>query len=469
MTDQPHSDYPTEAAVLATIASYPEAAAVAIAELDVLWDEIWTTSTTATIAAAVRQLIQEHRVPDWLNLRAHLLRHDEQPAVLDDIRQFAEAPQLLRDRCQSLRDAARSRRLQAVAATIANPGTRSADDLTREATAMLLGVQAAGMRAASSREVAREALDVWTKRHANPQAVTGVPFPWHPLNSATQGMQPGTLTILGARPSHGKTAIAVTIANYCASLGYPVLFVSHEMTNRQLFLRMASLRGGIGFGLLDSASAKRTSAIERWLRSNEEIAGLPITWVDQPGLPPSQYQAQALTIAHQHATDEYPLLCIIDYLQLEHLPDWRGGTRTDELARISSSWIATSRRAPIALLALAQLNRGAAGIEPTTSQLRDSGALEQDAHSVLLLYRKGMEDESAPANRATLNLGKNRNGPLRRLNLHWDGYTMTYREWLETDKPLSAADISADCTKRNRLDTGLDSSTPDDDPPEEDF
>lgn len=419
-----------ERAVLATVASYPDAAALAVADLGRIWSHCFTQPDTQAAAAAARRLLAAQRPADWVNLREELLRVGEDAdAIIEDLRPHAESLQVLSDRCAVLRDAVALRRLVAFADLVRHRGRRSVQELAAQAHAILVEAESAGVRAVSAADGAARNWDLWLRRKASGTAVTGIPLPWEPLSEATMGLQPGKITIVGARPSHGKTALACNICEWAADLGYPVLVFSHEMDADDLLLRIAAARAAVDYTAVLSGGLRHLATVERWRAANAEVGRLPITICDDVNLPPAQYQAMALALAQRHGTRERPLLVVVDYIQLEHIPGFQGGTRTDELAQISASWLAACRRGRFALLALAQLNRTADGGEPRVSQLRDSGAIEQDAHAVMLLWRAGHDDPAKPANKALLNLAKNRNGALRRAMLHFDGPSMRFSLW----------------------------------------
>ena len=434
MTHTPTTDHVAdpalERAVLATMATYPDAAIQAAAEMGRIWDLAFTQPDTIPAARAARRLLVALRPPDWANLRTELLAAGEDAdIILDNLRPCTESPQVLADRCARLRDAVALRRLLAFAELVQLRGRRSVQDLAAEAHRILVEAESAGVHTVSLADSALRNWHLWLRRRETGSAITGIPLPWWPLSAATQGLQPGKITVCGARPSHGKTAIACNIAEYAASLGYPVLVFSHEMDADDLALRIAASRAEVNYTSILTGTLSQLATIERWRAANTEAGRLPITICDDVSLPPAQYQAMALAHAQRFGSRERPLLVIVDYLQLERIPGFAGGTRTDELAQISASWLATCRRGRFALLALAQLNRTADNAEPRVSQLRDSGAIEQDAHAVLLLWREGHDNPAKPANKALLNLAKNRNGALRRTLLHFSGPCMRFELW----------------------------------------
>jgi len=127
-------------------------------------------------------------------------------------------------------------------------------------------------------------------------------------------------------------------------------------------------------------------------------------------------------------TNGRPGLVVVDYIQYEHLPEFRGNAQ-EEMTRISAIWRNGFKRCGCAGFVMSQLSREGAGQEPKLSDLRSSGSLEQDAYCVYLLYRQGADDDAKPANVALLNLAKGRGMSLKRLRLHWRGCSMSFSSW----------------------------------------
>jgi replicative DNA helicase len=432
MDDHPlqSSLYHAERSVLASIAANPDGVYLALTEIGNLWAESFTSPQLLPVAAAVRDLVRAKRLPEWVNLAEALAVRGADPAVLDLLRPHAESIAMIPDRCRTLRDGYTLRRLEMAATAIRNPGSRGIQELAQDAIATITQAAAAAVSTRSLSDSMDDVVGVYRDRRSNPAALLGVSTPWGRVNDYLLGFQAHRLYILGARPSHGKTALACNLIDHAAAAGFPVLVFSHEMDTQQLAVRLLAARAACDSNHILTGRLRNLGVVARFEQAAAELKRLAhVEFVDQ-NYPPQQLQAMARAYAMRvGATAERPLLVVIDYLQLEHLPDSQAN-RTEELARISASWLDTAKAGPIAVLALAQLNRGAAQGEPLLSHLRDSGALEQDAHAVLLLYRPGKDDATKPANLAWLNIAKNRGGALCRIKLHFTGYSMTFREWV---------------------------------------
>jgi replicative DNA helicase len=423
--------YHAERSVLASIASYPDGAHLAMSEMGNLWSEVFTTPTLVPVAHSIRDLLNAKRLPEWHNLAEALAMRGADPTILDLLRPHVESFVMIPDRCRTLRAGYTLRRLEQTANAIRFPGSRTVDELAEEAINTLTQATAAAVMSQSMSDSLQEVANLYRARRANPATILGVPSPWTRVNQLLLGFQAHRFYILGARPSHGKTAAACNIIDYAASAGFPVLVFSHEMDTQQLSVRLLASRAACDNNHILTGRLRNLEVVARFEEALVDLKALPNIEVVDRSYPPMQLQAMARSYAMRvGATNDRPLLVIIDYLQLEHIPNSQAN-RTEELARISGSWLDTIKSAPITLLALAQLNRGAATGEPILSQLRDSGALEQDAHGVLLLWRPGKDDATRPANLAWLNLAKNRGGPLGRVKLHFTGYSMTFRDWVD--------------------------------------
>lgn len=258
-------------------------------------------------------------------------------------------------------------------------------------------------------------------------AVDGLTTSFRPLDELLGGMHGGEVIILGARPSMGKTAIAMNIGEHVAvELNVPIGMFSLEMSKKELAHRLLCSHARV-----DSKKAKRNMINGDELRQLENTAGIlsraPIFIDDTPALSISQIRSKA---RRMKASYDIGLL-IIDYLQLVE-PSGKYDNRTTEVGAISRGVKAIARELEIPVLCLSQLNRKSddrASQRPMLSDLRESGAIEQDADVVLLLHR----EEQANAHRlkewresnpmkiglAELICAKQRNGPIGTVNLHW--------------------------------------------------
>jgi replicative DNA helicase len=223
------------------------------------------------------------------------------------------------------------------------------------------------------------------------------------------GWQPGELIVLAARPGIGKTSLAMQIAEHNAKRGRPVLFVSLEMADRELVRRWLA-------GLADVDSRRLRAgvdedAVERIAVEADGVAGLPLRIF----APASATLARIRAVAKREAAGPGLALMIVDYIGLVQPQDPRR-QRWEQVAEISRGLKQLAKELSIPVLALAQLNREAQGIEPRLSHLRDSGGIEQDADMVLFLHRDGDAQDQAQ-----LLIAKHRHGQTGRVSLNWHG------------------------------------------------
>ena len=228
----------------------------------------------------------------------------------------------------------------------------------------------------------------------NPQALRKVPTPWDGLNRVLRGgFMPGELAVLAARPGLGKTALAADVALSAAWRGSGVLFVSCEMSDESLAYRMISRVGHIdGRFFRDGAEAtpQVRGAIDAAMRQLEE---LPISIVEKSTVPMCPREVRRLARGVKDLG-----LVVVDYLQLLH-PDEKSNSREREVAEMSRSFKQMALDLQVPVLLLSQLNRASEeGREPRVSDLRESGAIEQDADIVLLLHTRQPDraESSAP-------------------------------------------------------------------------
>lgn len=241
------------------------------------------------------------------------------------------------------------------------------------------------------------------------------------------GLQPGDLVLLAARPGVGKTALALALAEHTASCGQTVGVVSQEMSRDQLLQRMVSARTGIDLARL-RADALREDERLLTMDALGAISELPIYVDDQPGKTAGAVRAAARRLASQHDCH----LLIIDYLQLlvGGQAQGRPENRVQEVAAISRDLKLLARELDAPILALSQLSRAVesrASKVPQLSDLRDSGALEQDADVVMFIYREELYDqETDKKGIAEIHIAKHRNGPLGIVPLRFEARTTSF-------------------------------------------
>ncbi|XQW84686.1 replicative DNA helicase [Thalassotalea piscium] len=252
--------------------------------------------------------------------------------------------------------------------------------------------------------------------------VTGVSTGFADLDKMTAGLQPSDLIIVAARPSMGKTTFAMNLAeNAAMTEDKPALIFSLEMPSEQIMMRMLA-----SLGRIDQTKI-RTGQLgdEDWARLSSTMGLLiekgKMFIDDAAGLTPTEVRSRARRIARDHGGIS---LIMIDYLQLMRAPQF-SDNRTLEIAEISRSLKALAKELEVPVVALSQLNRGLeqrSDKRPINSDLRESGSIEQDADLIMFIYRDEVyHDDSEYKGMAEIIIGKQRNGPIGRVALTFQG------------------------------------------------
>ena len=258
----------------------------------------------------------------------------------------------------------------------------------------------------------------------NPSDITGVPSGFIELDRMTAGLQPGDLIIVAGRPSMGKTAFALNIAEHVAlhpTVRLPVAVFSMEMSSSQLAMRMLS-----SMAKLDQ-SRLRTGRLndEEWGRLTDEIGRLNEAQIhvdETAALNALELRARARRMKREYGKLG---LVVVDYLQLMSATS-HGENRATEISEISRSLKALAKELDVPVIALSQLSRAVEqrnDRRPMMSDLRESGAIEQDADVILFIYREEVysPDKEEAKGRAEVIIGKQRNGPIGRIDLTFLG------------------------------------------------
>ncbi len=297
-----------------------------------------------------------------------------------------------------------------------------------EATAEILDNAEASLFAVTERRVSGQAVglgdvlqDVYKRIEIRDgDYLTGLATGFHELDDLTSGIQPGDLVIIAGRPSMGKTALGLNMAENIAVEGNkPVAFFSMEMSSAQLAQRVLCSRGRIDShrfrrGMLSESDVAELGHV------CAQLASAPLFIDDTPGTSILELRGKARRLWRQHKIQAI----FVDYLQLMHAPASRE-SRQQEITAISSGLKALGRELNIPVVAMAQLNRMAEGREghrPRMSDLRESGAIEQDADVIMLLHREEYfnPDDHAAQGVAEVIIAKQRNGPTGTAKLHFN-------------------------------------------------
>jgi replicative DNA helicase len=337
----------------------------------------------------------------------------------------------IRHYAQIVRDRSILRQLAATAGDIAeaayNPLGRSAKEVLDHAEAKVLHIAEQGSRGAQqvvpigtllSGVVDR--IEVLYNRD-DPSDVTGVPTGFSDLDRMTSGMQPGDLVVVAGRPSMGKTSLALNIGEHVAlTAGLPVVVFSMEMGASQLALRLIG-----SVGRLDQHKLRTGRlAAEDWEKLTTALGRLneaPILIDETPALNAIEVRSRARRLMKTYGKLG---LVIVDYLQLMQATT-SGENRATEISEISRSMKSLAKELKVPVMALSQLNRSLEqrpNKRPVMSDLRESGAIEQDADVILFIYRDEVYNpETQDKGVAEIIIGKQRNGPIGTVRLTFLG------------------------------------------------
>ncbi len=252
--------------------------------------------------------------------------------------------------------------------------------------------------------------------------VTGVSSGYNDLDKMTAGLQRSDLVIVAARPSMGKTTFAMNLCEHAAlTADKPVLIFSLEMPSEQIIMRMLA-----SVGRIDQTKV-RTGQLddEDWARLSSTMGLLlekgKMYIDDSSGLTPTEVRSRARRVARDNGGIS---MIMVDYLQLMRVPSL-SDNRTLEIGEISRSLKALAKELQCPVVALSQLNRSLeqrADKRPVNSDLRESGSIEQDADLIMFIYRDEVyHDDSPDKGIAEIIIGKQRNGPIGRVRLTFQG------------------------------------------------
>jgi replicative DNA helicase len=316
-----------------------------------------------------------------------------------------------------------------IAGSAFNPLGRDAKRLLDEAEAKVFAIAESGFRHQSGFQHINPLLTQVVERiqelhdRDNPSDITGVPTGYHDLDLRTSGLQAGDLLIVAGRPSMGKTSFALNIGEHVAvEIGLPVAVFSMEMGGTQLAMRMLS-----SVGRLD-AQRVRSGRLndDEWSRLTYALGKLheaPLFIDETPALNPIDLRARARRLYRQCGKLG---LIIIDYLQLMSSTNTGSGeNRATEILEISRSLKSLAKELDVPVIALSQLNRSLEqrpNKRPVMSDLRESGAIEQDADVIVFIYRDEVYNSDTPDKGvAEIIIGKQRNGPTGMVRLTFLG------------------------------------------------
>ena len=392
---------------------------------DVLIDTDFYRYEHRLVYAALGKLVNESKPADVITVHEELQRQGKGEeigglAYLNSLAQFVPSAGNIRRYAEIVRERSILRQLVSasddIATTAFNPKGRAVAAILDEAEGKIfkIGEQSSRMKQGfqGMDSLVVQLLDRVQEMADNPNDVTGVPTGFYDLDRMTAGLQAGDLVVLAARPSMGKTAFAINMAEHVAlNEGLPVAVFSMEMGASQLAVRIVGSIGRI------DQSHLRTGRLtdEEWPRLTEAIERLRNVSLhidETPGLTPVELRANARRLARQCGKLG---LIVVDYLQLMTGSSSGDENRATELGEISRGLKALAKELQCPVIALSQLNRSVeqrTDKRPMMSDLRESGAIEQDADIIMFIYRDDYYNkDSREPGVAEIIIGKQRNGP----------------------------------------------------------
>ncbi len=403
---------------------------------DIISDDDFYRQDHRLIYHHICKLIEHNKPADVVTVAESLeisaeLQNAGGLAYIGSIVQNTPSAANIRHYAEIVRERSIMRSLAQVGAQIAdsayNPAGRSAVNLLDEAESKVFEIAEEGARGKQGFVDIQPLLKQVVERiellysQDNPSDVTGIASGFHDLDQKTSGFQPGDLVIVAGRPSMGKTAFSLNIAEHVAlELSKPVAVFSMEMGGAQLAMRMLG-----SVGRLDQHKV-RTGRLqdEDWPKLTHALGKLndaPIYIDESAALNALELRARARRLYRQYG--ELGLI-VVDYLQLMS-SNGQGENRATEISEISRSLKALAKELKVPVIALSQLNRSLEqrpNKRPVMSDLRESGAIEQDADVILFIYRDEVYNpETQDKGIAEIIIGKQRNGPIGKVDLTFLG------------------------------------------------
>jgi len=404
----------------------------ALRGLELLDDPHFYRESHRRVYRAMRRLVERRVNIDHVTLRDELERRGELDGIggevyLAELIDAAVTTANLEAHAGIVREKSVLRQLIEGATAIvshAYEGARPASELLDEAESRIFQISQYRNAEGFSRikEMLWPTMERIEKLHQQGKQVTGVPSGFKDLDDLTTGFQPNDLIILAARPSMGKTAFCLNIAAHAAATGTGVAFFSLEMAKESLVQRLLCAEARV-----DSQRVRRGTLSDTdftmLARAAGVLANCPIWIDDTPALTLLEMRSKARRLRMENEVG----LVVVDYLQLMRSPAY-AENRVQEISDISRSLKALARELEVPVMALSQLSRASeqrgGERKPILSDLRDSGAIEQDADLVMFIHRPEMyepldKDGNSNEGKAELILAKHRNGPTGMLDLYF--------------------------------------------------
>lgn len=391
------------------------------------------------IYTAVKNLYERHQAIDILTLTDQLKNNGDLdlvggPAYITELTNFVPTAAHVEQYADIVAQKAMRRRLIAASQAMSTLGfdeTKQLNELIEEAETKLFEVSQQHVKQSviSLETVLAESFDRLDDLHKDKKKIRGVPTGYRDLDNTLAGFQRSDLVILAARPSMGKTALALNFAHNIAVQSHqPVLIFSLEMSKEQLVDRLLSMESGVDAWALRTGNLT-DSDFEKIGQAMGTLSEAPIFIDDTPGITVSDLRTKARREAHQRELG----LIIVDYLQLMSGGSRFGGdgNRVQEISEISRGLKGVARELNVPVLALSQLSRSVESRSPQIPQLadlRESGSIEQDADVVAFIYREEYYNPDTERKKlADVFIKKHRNGPTGGVELYFDNEKQRFR------------------------------------------
>jgi replicative DNA helicase len=438
-----------EQAVLGAMILDQDAALTAVQLLD---HSMFYKDAHRRLFRAMHTLTENRVVIDHITLRDELVRRNELELCggieyLAELVDSVATPAHLEHHARIVRDKATLRRLIEASTGIiqqAYEGRLGANELLDEAEGRIFRIAQQRRREEFVRlkDMLWDAMERIESLHRGGVAITGVPSGFPDLDHLTSGFQKSELVIVAARPSMGKTAFCLNIASHAAQQGRGVAIFSLEMSKDALVQRLLCSAAGI-----DSQAVRqgriREADYARVARASGILQNAPIWIDDTPALTLLEMRGKARRLRAENDIS----LIVVDYLQLMRSPEY-ADNRVQEISDISRSLKALARELEVPVIALSQLSRASeqrgGDRTPMLSDLRDSGAIEQDADLVIFIHRPEMykdlrekaEAQGTPVEGlAEIHLAKHRNGPTGNFKLYFHKAFTRFDSYSEREGP----------------------------------
>jgi len=366
----------------------------------------------------IAQLAEAAEPIDVITVADKLQARDELDAAggltyLAELAQNTPSASNIRAYAQVVRERASLRK--EIAESGFNPEGRKSDELIDEAERRIMQIGEDGPKDGAPKDInplLQAALGRIEELFQSGGAITGISTGFIELDNMTSGLQDSDLVIVAGRPSMGKTAFAMNLVEHAVlNQDKPILVFSMEMPADSLIIRMLSSIGRIDQTRLRNGKLEQ----EDWPKLSAAVTKLkdvPLYIDDTPALTPTEIRSRARRVAREHGGLG---MIMVDYLQLMQVAGSSDG-RTAEISEISRSLKAIAKEFKVPMVALSQLNRSLEqrpNKRPVNSDLRESGAIEQDADVIMFIYRDEVyHEESEEKGIAEIIIGKQRNGPI---------------------------------------------------------